>query len=209
MGISQRKEREKEDLKKSILDAARTLFLEKGYEQTSIRNIAEKIEYSPTTIYLYFEDKDAIFHEIHDQAFLLLQSEFAQLRNIEDPLERLEMMGKMYIDFALKNKELYDLMFILEAPMNALKRKDECWDEGADTFQGLKSLVRECMDKGLLMEQDVEEVSFFIWSTVHGMCSLFIRNRCVHVIENESLNTIVEKSYSAMFKILEIFKNKK
>ena len=50
-----------------ILDAARSIFLEKGFEQASIRNIAEKIEYSPGTIYLYFRDKDEIFHALHEE----------------------------------------------------------------------------------------------------------------------------------------------
>ena len=55
MGINERKERDRQDLRKSIMDAAREVFLEKGFEQTSIRAIAQKIEYSPTTIYLYFK----------------------------------------------------------------------------------------------------------------------------------------------------------
>ena len=61
MTITTRKERQKEELKGKILQAAKELFMEKGFEDTSIRNIAEKIEYSPTTIYLYFKDKDDIF----------------------------------------------------------------------------------------------------------------------------------------------------
>jgi AcrR family transcriptional regulator len=209
MGISQRKEREKEDLKKSILDAARELFLEKGYEQTSIRNIAERIEYSPTTIYLYFEDKDAIFHEIHDQAFIFLQSKFSVLQYIDNAFERLKTMGRIYIDFALQNPGLYDLMFIIQAPMNALEKKEQCWDEGASTFNGLKNLVAECMEKGFLLKQDVEQVAFFIWSAVHGMCSLVIRNRCGHVIEPENVDNIVEGSYKAMFNIFETFRSSK
>jgi AcrR family transcriptional regulator len=53
MGISDRKEREKQEMKQLIIDAAMRMFVEDGYEKTSIRNIADKIEYSPGTIYLY------------------------------------------------------------------------------------------------------------------------------------------------------------
>ena len=60
MGVADRKEREKTEMQKRILDAARVLFLEKGFEKTSIRNIADLIEYSPGTIYLYFKDKNEI-----------------------------------------------------------------------------------------------------------------------------------------------------
>ena len=54
MGIKERKLKHKEDLKQSILDAAKKLFIKEGYEATSIRKIAAEIEFSPTTIYLYY-----------------------------------------------------------------------------------------------------------------------------------------------------------
>ena len=69
MTIATRKQREKEEMRQLILEAAKKIFLEKGYEQASIRNIAEVIEYSPGTIYLYFKEKDEIFHELHEQGF--------------------------------------------------------------------------------------------------------------------------------------------
>ena len=61
MGILERKERDREDMRRLILGAARQLFLEQGYEKTSIRNIADVIEYSPATIYLYYKDKNELF----------------------------------------------------------------------------------------------------------------------------------------------------
>ncbi len=57
MTIATRKQREKEEMRHLILEAAKKIFLTKGYEQASIRNIAEEIEYSPGTIYLYFKEK--------------------------------------------------------------------------------------------------------------------------------------------------------
>ena len=69
MGVTERKERHKEDLKKDILTAAKELFTEKGFEATSIRAIAEKIEYSPATIYLYYKDKNEIVHALHQDGF--------------------------------------------------------------------------------------------------------------------------------------------
>ena len=56
MGIKERRAREKEQLRRQILSAARELFVNEGYENVSMRKIANKIEYSPTTIYLYFKD---------------------------------------------------------------------------------------------------------------------------------------------------------
>src|SRR5690606_22862741 len=112
MGISDRKEREKSELKSLILQAAKKLFLEQGIEKTSIRNIADAIEYSPGTIYHYFQDKDSIFHEIHTEGFQELGKRMAVLFEVENPFERLKAMGKIYIKFAFENTDMYDLMFL-------------------------------------------------------------------------------------------------
>jgi AcrR family transcriptional regulator len=60
MGIQERKEKQKLEIRKAILEASIKLFKEEGFDNVSIRKIAEIIQYSPTTIYLYFKDKKEI-----------------------------------------------------------------------------------------------------------------------------------------------------
>ena len=72
MGIKERQERDREAVRRSILDAARELFVSEGYRNVSIRKIAEKIEYSPAAIYGYFPSKDDIFYELAEEGFHLL-----------------------------------------------------------------------------------------------------------------------------------------
>lgn len=194
MGIAARKAKEKEDLKKAILDAARELFLEQGYDRTSMRMIAQRIAYSPTTIYLYFKDKDAIFHALHVEAFQLLGARFAPLAHVADPMERLTAMGKVYLEFAQENPGLYDLMFIMKAPVQALDENCHLWEEGDRVFQVLMLTVEEAMKKKLLRKSDVEVTSFLIWSTVHGMSALFVRDRCFKVISEAKQGTLLEDS---------------
>ena len=69
MGVKERKEREKHDMRELILKAAHQIFVDKSFEEVSIRNIADEIEYSPATIYLYFKDKNEIFYALHTEAF--------------------------------------------------------------------------------------------------------------------------------------------
>jgi AcrR family transcriptional regulator len=121
MTIANRKERQKEELRAKILQAAKVLFIEKGFEETSIRNIAEKIEYSPTTIYLYFKDKDDIFHAVHQEGFkLLLNQYFKPLSHVKAPFERLKAISLAYITFAVENPELYHLMFINKVVIDSI-----------------------------------------------------------------------------------------
>ena len=72
MGIKERREREKAEIREKILDAARDLFVSEGYEAVSMRKIADRIEYSPTAIYLHFKDKEAVMRELCDLDFLAL-----------------------------------------------------------------------------------------------------------------------------------------
>ena len=90
MGIAERKEREREGVKDLILNAAREIFLTEGYENTSIRKIASKIEYSPGVIYLHFKDKNDLLLALHDKAFeCKMEALFHSTGHIADPLERL------------------------------------------------------------------------------------------------------------------------
>ena len=180
MGIAERKERDKQEMYDKILQAATTMFLEDGYEKTSLRSIAEKIEYSPATIYLYFKDKDELFCAIHDIGFQMLLKEMEATNKIKNPLKRLHEIGKIYIEFALKNPEYYDLMFIIRAPIHAMREKpagENCWELGQATFMLLMQTVTECIEQKLIKTKDPVVASMYTWSSVHGLVYLKIRDR--------------------------------
>jgi len=181
MGISERKERHKEDLKREILSAAKELFTEKGFEATSIRAIAEKIEYSPATIYLYYKDKNEIVHALHREGFKQLVSYFEVLNHISNPFERLKGMGRAYIQFAMQNPDLYELLFIMKEPLQHVANCFEDWDEGDRAFDILLKTVKECQDIGYFKGLDTTMFSFSIWSTMHGLCTLRTSGHLAHV----------------------------
>lgn len=201
MAIEDRKQREKEQMRRLILDTAREIFLEKGFFQTSIRNIADKIEYSPGTIYLYFKEKDEIFFALHNEAFAKLFSLFEPLNKIKDPYKRLKAMGASYMDFAFNNKDLYDLMFIITAPMNMLH--DACdWQMGHRVFDGLVNTISACQAKGMFKGKEPQTLAFMVWSGLHGMCALYCRNR-MGVMHNIDQKDMMKKAYKYFEDILE------
>ena len=202
MGVSERRIRERLDTRQSILATARELFLLKGFEATTIRNIAEKIEYSPSTIYQHFKDKNEIFYTLHTESFIELVKQMKGSDLHENPLEQLIALGKIYIQFAEDNPELYDLMFIMEAPIDFLNLLDETqWIEGKTAFDYLKSVISACIDKGLIKETDVDSLAYLIWSTVHGMVTLSIRKRGLRIgLSNPE--TIIERTFNIFNKLL-------
>jgi len=203
MGVSERKLREKEQLKELILNAARELFFKQGYEKTSIRNIAENIEYSPGIIYHYFKDKNEIFHTLHTEGFSALKKKMTSVSAIADPMSRLKAMGKLYIQFAIENPIIYDLMFMLKAPVeHMISEEVEGWEEGESIFTLLKHTVRDAIVQGYFRGLSVESLTYMILATLHGLVSLKIRKRTnrIKVTEQEQ---IVMNSYQAFTMLLD------
>jgi AcrR family transcriptional regulator len=175
MGITERKEREKQEMRQRIIDAAMHMFLEDGYNKTSIRNIAEAIEYSPATIYLYYKDKDELLHAVQHQAFDKLYEAFMKEASDPDPWTRLQQIAKCYVRFGLAHEELYDLMFIIRAPMNVDDKTHET--NGQDCFSYVGNTLVECMKKGLIRFEDPQIAMLSLWSMGHGLVSLQVRCR--------------------------------
>ena len=189
MGTEDRKEREKLEMKHRIVKTAMQLFIDEGIDNVSIRKIADKIEYSPGSIYSYFKDKGEIIHEIHTEGFEKLYALQRTLDNITDPQEKLMKMGAMYMKFALENKDYYDLMFIAKGVAQKICEKQE-WDVGQRSYDYLRETVKECIEKGYLVQSDVDAATFAMWSIVHGMASLIIRGRCAMIPEDQIKNIV-------------------
>jgi AcrR family transcriptional regulator len=175
MGITERKERDKQEMRQRIIDAAVQMFLSEGYEKTSIRNIAEAIEYSPATIYLYFKDKDELLYAVQSQCFDKLLDTFERDAVDPDPWKRLSEICKSYVRFGLKNEELYDLMFIIRAPMNVDEKIHET--NGKDCLSYVMECLQQCIDKGLVRFDNPRIGMLSIWAMGHGLVSLQVRCR--------------------------------
>src|ERR1043165_3144224 len=190
MGIQERKTRHKEDLKKSILDAAKKVFLEHGYDATSIRKIAAEIEFSPTTIYLYYKDKNEIAHALHEEGFKMLSERFSVLAHVEHPFERLKAMGRIYMQFALENKDFYEIMFVMKEPIKEACIEDD-WDEGKRAFTTLLNTIKDCQTAGYFTDFEPNAFSLVVWSTMHGLCTMKIHGQLDLVVKKKEILTDV------------------
>src|SRR5258708_13353009 len=120
MGLQERREREKKELRQEILDAARDLFVREGFENVSMRKIAEKIEYSPTTIYLYFQDKADLLDCICEETFArLIKKQSVLDQTIADPLDRLRKNLRGYIEFGFKPPNHYKVAVMMSPPSDS------------------------------------------------------------------------------------------
>lgn len=200
MGIKERKQKHKEDLKQNILIAAKKLFLEDGYEATSIRKIAAEIEFSPTTIYLYYKDKHEIAHALHQEGFKIMGKSFGVLAHVEHPFERLKAMGRLYLQFALENPDFYELMFVMKEPMEHIQ--NNCgWEEGEEVFDTLVQTIKACQDVGYFKQFDSNVFALLVWSTVHGLCALKINNHLDFMVADKKILENVGDGLSQAFEV--------
>lgn len=187
---------EKVDVKKIILEAAKELFLEQGIDSVSMRKIANKINYSPTTLYIYYSNKNDILIHLAQEYF----NEYAQdyeniLANTErSGIDNLIVFIRFYIHRALANPGMYKLMTTL------FEETDNAHLGIADAGKGydiLKTLTSRCIDNRELSEGNVDLKAQILWVNTHGLCSLLtsrpsFRWTEIELLINSSINTVVK-----------------
>lgn len=198
MGINERKERERREMMAVILEAAMQLYMEKGAANVSIRKIAERIEYSPATIYLYYRNRDDIFCALQNETFAKFHAVLTTVLAISEPLERLREGLKLYIRFAVENPELYDIMFIMHAPMRSRDPKEPPV-MGRKSYGVLYDAVALCVQEGALFPEDVDVLTFTFWAHIHGIASLLIRQR-LSIFPDDVRDQLIEESINSMMK---------
>ena len=170
------------------------LFREQGYASVSMRKIAKRIEYSVGTLYLYYKDKDELFLAVQAFAFAEAFNYMQPALQEKDPLDRIHQMGERYIRFGLQHPDLYQLMFMMENPMDALE--DEAnWKPGIRLHELLMTIVHDCIAAGHFPGTDPETTSFTMWSLVHGMVSLQVSQR-LHIYNGDHLDNCALSSGS-------------
>jgi AcrR family transcriptional regulator len=179
VGSADRRQRQKESLRASILDAARELFVEHGYDAVTMRKIAEKIEYSPTAIYQYFTDKESLVQELCANDYLSMSEAFGRLAEIGDPIERLRRMGEAYIEFAQSNRNQYRFMFMVPHPRESWASAERLSDRGnpnKDAYTFLKWTCTQAIEQGRLRPDltDPDLAAQVVWGAVHGVIALQI-----------------------------------
>jgi len=179
MGIKERRARQKKYLRQEILDAASELFVENGYENVSMRRIADKIEYSPTTIYIYFKDKAELLEQVCKETFSRLVERLSKIMEQPgDPVERLKRGLIAYIEFGLENPHQYRTTFMMPLPEGLDEKKlHQENSPGMQAFSFLIQGVGDCVKAGKLRPTNLELAAQTLWAGIHGVTSLFITHQ--------------------------------
>ncbi len=171
----ERRQRERVQTRQKILDAARRMFVQRGYEATTMRAIAAKIGYTPTAIYHHFEDKEALVAELSTLDFRAFAQALQDIGAVADPVERLRRTGRAYVAFGVANPMHYQFLFMTRRPKESPNRTAQR-DPGEDAYGFLRQTCADAIAAGRLRPEftDADEVAQMAWGAMHGLVALHI-----------------------------------
>lgn len=178
MGISERKERQKAELRDTILAAARRIFADEGAEALTMRRIADAIEYSPGTIYLYFSSREEIALQLVAEGFAKLLAGLSPALDIDDPVERLRAIGRAYVAFGRSDPRTYKLIFMNDPKYVYSVLPPAGGDDGRESgqraFDVIAAAIADGIDRRLFKPADTGHAAQAFWAALHGVLSLSI-----------------------------------
>ena len=177
MGVKERQGREREAVSRAILDAARDLFVSHGYQNVSIRKIAERIEYSPAAIYSYFASKDDIFLALAAEGFHRLDEKVQAAMKTDDPLENVRACWWAFYEFSQDQPEYFELMFV----DRSVPRITQQW-EGFEFLQQMLNnavtAIQKAIDAGAFPKTlSPNAAMHMLWASLIGPGVVAIRHR--------------------------------
>jgi AcrR family transcriptional regulator len=166
VGIKQRRTREREATQQAILQAALSIAAEEGWQAVTIRRVAERIEYSPSAIYKYFEDKEDILRTLLLQGFQHMVAVLERVAAQEHrPSERLRQMAAVYWDFVWHQPTVYQLMFDLKGKIHEV-------EEAKAAFLVVRAAIEEWSQANGVKMVDPDQAVEMMWATMHGFVAL-------------------------------------
>ena len=175
MGIKERRQRQKKELRGGILGAAREIASAEGWQAVTIRKTAALIEYSPPVIYEYFGSKEEILLEVMRMGYAeQLRAVEAAAEAADGPEEALLAMGRAWLDSAFRSPDLYQVMYGLGGvPFSATETRKEGEKIGSVMGEAIEGILR----KHGKQPDDVEGKVTLLWATAHGLVALMMVGR--------------------------------
>jgi AcrR family transcriptional regulator len=190
MGINERRQLEKEIIRKKIIDAATDILVDEGYENLSIRKIASRIEYSPGIIYHYYKDKSQIIAFVVEQGYGNILKCISEIPvDTENPDKAIVNGLRSYIELILENPQQFRA--ILMNDIEAIQAKVNMLQEGIskkrESIQGLCNLVELGIKKNIFRKMNIELTAQIIWTSTHGLISRLIVEKNISKLQKERL----------------------
>jgi AcrR family transcriptional regulator len=195
LGVKERHEREREATARAILDAARELFVAEGYQNVSIRKIAEKVEYSPAAIYGYFPSKDDIFLALAEEGFRLLFTCDQEAAPGMASLDSLRSGFQRFYEFSKTHPEYFALMFV-DRSVPKISRDWNRFGFVRDMRETMAAGIQSLIDAGDFPPgTDANSVFRILMAAVHGVA---VMRLCERLSPGEDADALARATIDAV-----------
>jgi AcrR family transcriptional regulator len=168
MEVLERKQRTREQTRYGIVTTAKDIARREGWQSVSIRKIAEAIDYSPPIVYEYFDSKDVLLDEIRKEGFRFLHLEYDRINKLyRDPEKRLYEISMVQWEFAMKHREVYQVMYNLDGAFCTIPVHESY--EAQAVSQLIQEIIFAFIPKS---KESIRRLFFEWWSISHGMIAL-------------------------------------
>lgn len=177
--MEEKRHKNKAEFRSEILAAARDIFSADGYASFSMRRLASRIGYSPTTIYLYFQDKDELLFCLCEELYSELFTKLHELRQSgTEPVAILRTVLLMYVQFGLTNPDHYRVVFFSNQTVYGSPEGFMATDTmSRRTYFYFRDLVAECGAGGTFRYHDMDLLAQTLWAAMHGVVTAAIFTR--------------------------------
>lgn len=158
-----------------ILEAAREVYLAEGPEGLTMRRLADEVDVTPGAIYRHYEGKREVLLEVVAEAQRTMLEYLTRALEGETPLERVRLANEAYLDFALEQRRLYEVLYATPELLGLEDLPDEARDRARAIRQFWQDRVTECVDAGLLEADEPRTTGLTLWAHSHGLISLYHR----------------------------------
>ncbi len=207
MGIEERRKREREQRKKDILDAARTLLFEQGIQATSVNAIAKKSELSIGTIYFYFKNKEEIYAALQEEGLETLYSMVTfEKKKKSSPEDRLLNSAMAYLDFSRQHKNYFDVInFFITSPGTYFGSDlmTRIHSKGSSILAYIEAIIKEGKQKDTFNETSPDRYAIFFWASLHGLI-LMKKMQENTILENEDYDSFFTYSVEKLINSIKI-----
>jgi len=198
MGIKERHERDREAVRRAILDAARDLFVSEGFENVSMRKIAERIEYSPAAIYSYFPSKDEIFIALAEEGVRLLADCSAGSVGDLPAIDRLRSIVLRLYRFSERHPQYFALMFV-DRTVPRICREYERFAFAREMRQEMLAELEHAVTEGVLPRTTSGAAVFRILTTgVFGVAVMRLSGRLTPEYAEALVNDVVNVALAGL-----------
>jgi AcrR family transcriptional regulator len=203
--FEEKRKKEKENRKNTILRAARRLFFDRGFKSVTVDNIAAKSEVSKGSIYLCFESKEEIYAQILISDNIALYERIKNFSATEASASQLLLeFARIYVDYFLNDNELFRILmtFMLQTgQMNlTVKQNTELIRSTNENIKIISEIIQKGIDSGEFSPiGNIRQMQNAIWGMLNGVISLYVftgnpakRTERIHSTIRDSLNVFIE-----------------